>query len=56
MIQIIGHRGASGMYPEHTALAYRYRLQSIFLFRRKTQKAVEQADNKIEYDCTLKDH
>ena len=21
---IIGHRGASGMYPEHTALAYRY--------------------------------
>ena len=22
---IIGHRGASGMYPEHTKLAYRYR-------------------------------
>ena len=21
---IIGHRGASGMYPEHTKLAYRY--------------------------------
>ena len=21
---IIGHRGSSGMYPEHTALAYRY--------------------------------
>ena len=21
---IVGHRGASGMYPEHTALAYRY--------------------------------
>ena len=23
---VIGHRGACGMYPEHTALAYRYLL------------------------------
>jgi glycerophosphoryl diester phosphodiesterase len=21
---IVGHRGAAGMYPEHTALSYRY--------------------------------
>ena len=28
---IIAHRGASGMYPEHTKLAYRYELED-FVF------------------------
>jgi len=40
---IIGHRGASGMYPEHTALAYR--------------KAAEQGADVIECDLALtRDH
>ena len=36
---IIAHRGASGMYPEHTALAYR--------------KAAEQGADLIECDLAL---
>ena len=32
---IIGHRGASGMYPEHTALAYRY----LMTLRHKAKKS-----------------
>lgn len=36
---IIGHRGASGMYPEHTALAYR--------------KAAEQGADYIECDVEV---
>merc|ERR1719369_1600694 len=40
---IIGHRGASGMYPEHTALAYR--------------KAAEQGADLIECDLAItRDH
>jgi len=40
---IIGHRGASGMYPEHTALAYR--------------KAAEQGADIIECDLAItRDH
>ena len=32
---IIGHRGASGMYPEHTALAYRYNKEHSSFFMTK---------------------
>ena len=31
---VIGHRGACGMYPEHTALAYRY----ILILRQKISR------------------
>ena len=31
---VIGHRGACGMYPEHTALAYRY----LLILRQKNQE------------------
>lgn len=36
---ILGHRGASGMYPEHTALAY--------------EKAAEQGADYVECDLTV---
>ena len=39
-IKIIAHRGASGMYPEHTALAYRYIyiLNNLYTSNKKTMK------------------